>query len=222
MSTLNQSTSSLDVGNTFTDLLAGLSALLQAIPLIGGLFKGKTVHIPYETCVAKSQEIGAQLMGVYNLLPSAVAKNEFATHAKTFFEQQVLGRFDGWWDDAIKKDYATWTSKGWLSSQDTATYHYLSQPVFYFMFFEDATRVEQLFEDRYTTPMNTAVLVPAGKYMKDTSTGDIPKLEIGTKGTGAGGGLAGFLPMTGAVKWALLGVIAYVLYLAFKGKLKPL
>lgn len=202
----------------FVDILANLSAFLQSIPLLGNLFKGKTQHIPFDTCVAKSNEFGAEFMKIYDNF-TASQRHELYVNCKSFYESQVLNRFRDWWNAAIPTDFRTWQSKGWLSSEREATYHYVVQPVFYFMFYEDATRVQETFTERFTTPFNTKVLVPAGVHMKDSSDGSVPQLEIDDPQ--GSGGLAGLFPVEGWIKWALIIAIVWIAWKVFiRGGLK--
>lgn len=151
---------------TAASVFSNLSKILQDIPLLGGLFKGSTPHIPYDECVAKSNEVAGQFIRLYDALDEA-GKLLFYQKAKEFYSY-VLRDFGSWWGGVIQQDYDSWESKGWLTDNRTATYHYLAQPVFYFMRFEDATRVETLFASRYTQKMNNILWVSLSTYTQQT------------------------------------------------------
>lgn len=151
---------------TFISIYNSLSGILKEIPFIGNLFKGATQHIDYETCVTKSNEVAAASMKFYRALDQE-GKNLFAQKARDYYMGYVLPGFGTWWDGAVQKDFDSWSFKGWTSPQEEVTYHYLAQPVFYFMFYEDATRVTEMFPSRYTDKLNVILWKPLSEYAQN-------------------------------------------------------
>lgn len=199
------------IGTVLGNVNFSLVELLKSIPLIGNLFKGSTQHVDYDTAVAKSNEVAANFMKVWDAL-DAGGRDVLYNAAKNYFMSDVLARFGSWWDNAISTDFAGWQAKGWLSDPRTATYHYLGQPVFYFLRFEDSTRVEETFAERYTTRVDSKVWQPIRTYVQDHYNTSLENFTL--KAGGGGGGdtvtVAGF-----NFNWKIALVIAAVLMVAY-------
>jgi hypothetical protein len=86
--------------------------------------------------------------------------------AKSYYEAEVLARYGTWWDNAIQQDFAQWENRGWLGDEQTATYHYIGQPVFYFMSYTDAASIQDDFPVYYTNRINSALWSPLSAYAK--------------------------------------------------------
>jgi hypothetical protein len=199
MSTAQFKTSVLDPAS-FLTIYNSLSGILADLPLIGSLFKGKTQHVDYDTCVAKSNEIATASMRFYLALDTE-GRHLMYTKAREYYISYVLAGFGAWWDNAIQKDYASWGAKGWTANEQELTYHYLAQPVFYFMFFPDATNFQELFPDRYTNKLNVVLWTPLSEYVKQkfgTSLDAIVKQNISDS--------ASTSPSTKT--WIVVGVLA--------------
>lgn len=222
MSTLDNNQTPLDGGtgsstSTFADILATLGTILKAIPLFGNLFRGSTKHVPYDTGVEKSNAIASEIIKVYDKFTSDIPKRLMWYGAKTYYENDVLGRFRGWWDGIMEKDYALWQARGWLSSEREQLYHYISQPAFYFMTLEDVERLEETFPERFTSRVNAQVLKPVEKYMTVSASGDSPSLGNDVPGAASQAGIFNFSSTT--TKWLLLGGGALAaVYFFMKGK----
>lgn len=164
---------------TITNIISSISTVLAEIPVIGGLFRGGTKHIPYDQAVQKSNEIASKFMNLYNHLPDDTSRKIFIDGVNGYWDW-VYSSFGNWWDNAIQKDFATWESKAWLSPPAEKAYHELAQSAFHFMEDEDATRVEELFASRYTEKLNVAVINPLNTYLHanyGTSTAELGNLS---------------------------------------------
>lgn len=168
------------------DLLTKVSAItkaLQSIPLIGSLFKGKTQHEVYDTCLAKSQELGTQAAGVYNSLPDNDAKAYFLNLCTTFFNNWIMPDLGHRWNNVIANDYAAIQFTTNWNNPDFRCYYYLGQPVFYFMFLEDIDRLTDSLQAWYTKPVTDRVWTPLNNYIQGkygVSVTDITKSDVTT------------------------------------------
>lgn len=199
------------IGSILSNVNFSLIEILKGIPLIGNLFRGSTQHVDYDTAVAKSNEVAGQFIQVYDQLDDA-GKDLMYRSAKQYFTNDVLTRFGSWWGNAISNDFAGWTAKGWLADKRQATYHYMGQPVFYFMRFEDSTRLEETFSERYTTRVDSQVWQPIKAYVENRYGTTLEDFQL-SKDSGGQVNIAGF---SFKLSYVLIGgAVLAVLYFAF-------
>lgn len=190
--------------------IASLLGKLKDLPLIGGLFRGKTQHLDYDTALGKSQEIGRAAVSIYQNLPDDRSKTYALNLARSYFENFVMPDLGHRWENAIANDYArviagtyTGLSQYWKDSDAFKFQYYMAQPLFYFLFLEDVERLEESIKVWFTEPVKRIVWDPLDSYLKEnyaTSTSG------GTTAPPApSSNLAGILPVLGiGLAFALL------------------
>lgn len=149
-------------------ILADIDAILaslEKLPLIGSLFRGKTQHVDYPTALAKSQEIGQAGASIYNALPDATSKAYMLNLCTSFFNNWIMPDLGRRWDNAISNDFSAMQNDARWKDPAFRVYYYLGQPVFYFIFKEDATRVQESLVAWYTDPVKTKVWDPLDSYL---------------------------------------------------------
>lgn len=200
--TLTGSGSGLGILPAVIPVLTGIISLLDKLkdlPLIGGLFKGKTQHVSYDESLSQSQKIGTASAAIYRALPDSTAKAYMFQLVKSFFDNYIMPDLGHRWDNAIANDYTAIQNNPVWKNDDFRIYYWLGQPVFYFLFKEDVERVAVSLVAWYTDPVKKVVWDPLDAYLKQnygttTSGGTAPPES--TPGTGPMN-LAGFLPVLG-------------------------
>jgi hypothetical protein len=196
-------------------LFASLNTALQNLPLIGSLFKGKTQHVDYQTALTTSQNIGNKCVAIYNALPDDKAKAYAMNLAQSFFQNWIMPDLGHRWDNAIANDYArviagTYEnlSQWWKDSDAFRFQYYLAQCVFYFVYLEDATRVQDSLTAWYTDPVKSRVWDPLDSYLNqnygETTSGGSGTITPTTAGLGSGS-MIGILAIGGAIIAAMAG-----------------
>lgn len=158
------------IGSIPVPILGNIQNLLDflvQLPLIGSLFKGKTQHVDYDTSLAKQREALAFIDSIYKSL-DAKGQHIMFLGAKKYWEEYVQPGFGTWWDGIINKDAQLWSAKGFLLNEESSTMTYGSMPLFYFLRYEDATRVKDTVEERYTSKVKLYILDPVQSYLEVT------------------------------------------------------
>lgn len=153
------------VGNLKT-VLSSIQNILVNVPIIGGLFRGSTQHIDEDTAVAKQKEVGDNAIRLYDALDDN-GKSLMAAQAKSFFVNYILPGWGNWWDNAINNNYQKQLAAGNVfNTQRMATWHYIADPVYYFLRLEDSTRVQDSLNSWYTGPVQSRVFDPINAYVQ--------------------------------------------------------